>query len=292
MRELPPPPVIEPPKSDQTETDDARQHDTLPDGLLAPPEKPPEAAIELDALQIRAPKRWSFLRRRVRIPPRWQQWLADPQRRNPVGVGLSIAIHVAMIVLLALVLRWPVRTPAAEPILARVVQPVTGDVATAKQTSAVQVHEPVVRQVTAGSLETVALEPPPDLGSEISNTKSQIPDAARREQEVKVDPPVNMTEESVLQQTGSEARPTVPPKVVAPAEDRVPGMAGGSRVPPDLLQAVDALMQEKFKRRTPGGRSEGGATAAARPKARRRSSVHSTGSRPTSAPTAVGASTI
>ena len=34
-------------------------------------------------------------------------------------------------------------------------------------------------------------------------------------------------------------------------------MAGGSQLPPDLLQAIDTLMQGKFKRRTPGGRSEG-----------------------------------
>ena len=34
-------------------------------------------------------------------------------------------------------------------------------------------------------------------------------------------------------------------------------MADGSQLPPDLLQAIDTLMQGKFKRRTPGGRSEG-----------------------------------
>ena len=105
VRELPPPPVVAPPRADHAETDDAQHHDTLPDGLAAPPEKPPEPPIELDALQIRTPGRWSFLRRRVRIPPRWEQWLADPQRRNNVGVGLSIAIHVALVVLLAFVLQ-------------------------------------------------------------------------------------------------------------------------------------------------------------------------------------------
>ena len=73
-----------------------------------------------------------FLRRRVRIPPRWEQWLADPQRRNNVGVGVSIAIHVAIVVLLALVLRAPARTPAAEPIHARAVQPAAGEAAARK----------------------------------------------------------------------------------------------------------------------------------------------------------------
>ena len=216
VRELPPPPIIEPPRADRTEADDVPHHDTMPEGLSAPPEKPQGPAIELDALQIRAPERWSLLRRRVHLPPRWQQWLADPQRRNPVGVGLSIAIHIAMIVLLALVLRWPARTPAAEPICARIVQPVASDVAAAQPASAVRLREPVVRQVTAGALETVALEPPPDLESEISNRKSKIPDVGHREQEAKLDPPVKMAEGFVLQPTGSEARPTVPPRLHHP----------------------------------------------------------------------------
>ena len=43
------------------------------------------------------PGRGNFLRRRVRMPPRWEQWLADPQRRNSVGVGASIVINVALV---------------------------------------------------------------------------------------------------------------------------------------------------------------------------------------------------
>ncbi len=232
-----------------------RHHDTLPEGLSAPPENAPEPPIEFDALQIHMPGRWSFLRRRAHVPPRWEQWLADPERRNHVGVGLSIVIYVAIIALLALVLRWPARTPAAEPIHARVVQPAVGEIAPARQEHVVQLREPVVWQVMAGSLETVMLEPPQDRESEITNLNSKIPDSGHREQDAKIDPPVP-TADAPAAPRGS------PPKVAAPAgvataEDRAPGMAGGSRLPPDLLQAIDALMQEKFKRRTPGGRSEG-----------------------------------
>ncbi len=262
VRELPPPPVIEPPQADRTETDEVRNRDTLPDVLSAPPERTVEAAIELDALQIRTPTQWSFLRRRVRIPPRWEQWLANPQRQNPVGVGLSVGIHVAVIVLLAFVLRWNVRTPAAEPIHARVVESATARAPQTMPERNAPLPEPVVRQITAGALETVSLGPTPDETSEISNLKSKNPGASQKEQVVRVDPPVAMVEGSVLQETGSEAHPTVAPKVAPPvgritAEDRAPGLAAGSQVPPDLLQAIDALMQEKLKRRTPAGRSEG-----------------------------------
>ena len=65
------------------------------------------------------------------------------------------------------------------------------------------------------------------------------------------------------EQTGSEAHPT-PGSEAHPAEDAVPGMADGSQLPPDLLQAIDTLMQGKLKRRTPGGRGEGHGGAHAR----------------------------
>ncbi len=109
--ELPPPPVVEPPVADEAKAVDAKPHDTLPDGLAAPAERPPETPIELDALQIRAPQRWTFLRRRVRMPPRWEQWLADPQRRNNVGLGASIAINIAIVALLASMMHSPTPAP-------------------------------------------------------------------------------------------------------------------------------------------------------------------------------------
>jgi len=266
--ELPPPPVIAPPLSAYSEVDDSQPHDTLPDGLLPsleePAEKSLEPPIELDALHIQMPGRWRSLRRRVRIPPRWEQWLADPQRRTNVGVGSSIAIHIAIIMLLTLVLRGSARTPIAETIHARNVQTATEKAASAKQERDVQLCEPVVRQVAAGVLETVALEPQPDLPSintdlrsEISDLKSKTAEKRPEEQETKLEPPAKIAEESAAPPTGSEAHPTVAPKVAAPQEDPMPGMAGGSRLPPDLLQAIDTLMREKFKRRTPGGRGEG-----------------------------------
>ncbi len=292
--ELPPPPVIVPPRPDRAETDDGHR-DTLPEGLTAPPERPPEPSIELGALQIRTPGKRNFLRRGVRIPPRWEQWLADPQRRNSVGVGLSLAIHVAIVVLLALVLRVPTRTPATEPIQARTVQPAGGETAPEKQDRVVQMPESMVRQLTAGALETVAIEPPADLGSETSDLKSNTAAPGPDEQKAKIEPPLKTTAESNAPQTGSEPRrmgeaglephptgktgweayptgeagseahpmgktgweahPTLPPG--GAAQDPVPGMAGGSGMPPDLLRAIDTLMQGKLKRRTPGGRSEG-----------------------------------
>ncbi len=115
-------------------------------------------------------------------------------------------------------------------------------------------HEPVVRQATAGALETVALEPKTDLRSEISDLKSET---AGKEPEAKIDLPAKTAGEPGDSRTGSEAHPTVAPAGAARAPDPVPGMAGGSQVPPDLMQAVDTLMRDKFKRRTPGGRSEG-----------------------------------
>ena len=263
--ELPPPPVIVmPPPLDGVEADDAQHHDTLPDGLETLPEKPPQPPIELDALQIRASGRWNSLRRRAGIPPRWQQWLADPQRRNSVGVGLSVAAHLAVVVLLALVLRAPARTPAVEPIHARVVQPDLGEKAPAREQYAVQVREPVVRQVIAGALETVALEPPADVPFELADSKSKNVAKGPEEQEPRIVLPVKTAEESAPLRTGSgsEVHPTAPPAGATPAgtipaDNSMPGMADGSRLPPDLLQAIDTFMQGKLKRRTPGGRSEG-----------------------------------
>ena len=66
VRELPPPPIIGPPRPDLAKAADERPQgahpqdagpqDILPDGLVAPPEPP----MELDALQIRPVGRWRF----------------------------------------------------------------------------------------------------------------------------------------------------------------------------------------------------------------------------------------
>lgn len=259
--ELPPPPIIVPLLSDYSEADDSQPHDTLPDGLLAPSEelaeKPLEPPIELGALQIEMPGRWSSLRRRVRIPPRWEQWLADPQRRTNVGVGSSIVIHIAIIMLLALVLRTPARMLTPESIHVRDAQTATGKVASAKQERVVQLCEPLVQQVARGALETVALEPQMDMPSINSDIRSEISDLLSKtaengpeEQEAKIEPPAKVVDETTNV-------PGVAPNVATSQDDLVPGMAGGSRLPPDLLQAIDTLMQDKFKRRTPSGRGEG-----------------------------------
>lgn len=260
--ELPPPPVITPPPivappgTDYAATDPGLHRDTLPDGLAGSAEGPPESPIELDVFQIRTPSRWRFLRGRVRTPSRWEQWLADPQRRNRVGVGSSLAIHVAIIVLLALVLRAPARTPPAEPIQARIVQPAVAETAPATQDRGAQLPEPVVRQVIAGALETLLLEPPADLQSGASDWNAKSAGKRPEEQEAKIAPFLKMADEPAGPRTGKETRPATGSQA-PPTEDPMPGMAGGSRLPPDLLQAIDTLMREKFKRRSPDGRSEG-----------------------------------
>jgi hypothetical protein len=233
--ELPPPPVIAPP-----------QHD-----LDTPLEKQQPAPIELEALQIGMPQR--MLLRHVRMPPRWRRWLADPEKQSRAGIAVSLAMHAALIVLLALVLRAPARSPAADhgymvpAIDARTVQPAGGELTPAGPDHIAGVYEPIVTQLSAGGLETLALDPPDESRSQISNLKSK-----GEEPEAKVELPAKVVEEPSHPQAGPEAQPAV-----APAEDSLPGMVSGSRLPPDLMRAFDAMMQDKFKRRTPGGRGEG-----------------------------------
>ncbi len=248
--ELPPPPVDAPPRANKAEPSEASRHDTLPDDLAAPAETRLQTPIELDALQIRTHGQWGFLHRRVRIPPRWEQWLADPQRRNKIGVGSSIAIHVAIIVLLALVLHSPARIPT-DLIHARTVQPASGETASAMQEPIKPLREPLVRQVTAGALESIAIEPPEEMESEIPDLNAKHGEKQAKEQVPKIEPPGKLAVESGG--AGLEAHPAV----TSPAEEPLPGMADGSQVPPDLLRAIDALMKDKFHRRTPSGRIEG-----------------------------------
>ena len=258
VRELPPPPIVAPPGTDRAESHDGQPRDTLPDGLAAPPEVPRQPPIELDALQIRTPGRWSLLGRRVRMPPRWEQWLADPQRRSNVGVGASIMIHVGIIVLLAFLLHRPAGTLTAEPIQARVVQPAMGDgeADPVKPERVAPLREPIVRQVIPGALETVTLGPL-DADSEVPGLKSKHAGKGPDERDAKIDPPGKIAEESATPRAGrpwvhgARAHPT------SPTEDSVPGMADGSQLPPDLLQAIDTMMRGKLKGRTPGGRVDG-----------------------------------
>jgi len=262
VRELPPPPVVVPPQPYRAESDAAPSDDTLPDGLRAPPEQLAAPPIELDALQIRTLRPWSFLRPRVRIPPRWQRWLADPQRRNSVSVALSIAVNLVLVAVLALVLRSP-QMPATEVIPARFVQPAVAEAPAMAQERLGQLPEPLVRQVTSGALETVAIDSP-HAQSEISNLKSEIlnpeprnPVDGRQPPRPRMEPPAWTVDAPAAPHASSDAHPAVAPQTVISAEDRIPGMESGSRPPPDLLQAVDSAMQGKLKRRTPSGRSEG-----------------------------------
>jgi hypothetical protein len=90
-----------------------------------------------------------------------------------------------------------------------------------------------------------------NLKSEISNSGSASKDAAPdpRAQAAAIDPP--------KLSDGPAASGAPAPAPVQPAPAAEPGMSNGSLVGPDLLQAADALMPGKLKRRTLGGRSEG-----------------------------------
>jgi hypothetical protein len=228
VRELPAPPVIASPMRDT--------------GGLQEKQLPPP--IELEALQIAAPGGRSLFRRRVRLPPRWEQWLADPQRRNGVGLGAGLML-VTLIVLLGLVLRSPLHFSAAETLEARTVLPAGGELAFAGS-DRVLPHEPIVQQLAAAKLETLAIGLPEAAGPSTSDLKSATPHL-----DTKIEPP-KIAADADNPRTGAETPPAVPP-----GDDSLPGMAPGSRMPPDLMEAIDAAMQGKFKRRTKGGRSEG-----------------------------------
>ena len=255
VRELPPPPVVAPPKIDGQE---AEARDILPDGLMVSPKSPPqvpaEPPIELAELQIRPAQSWRILPHRIRIPARWQQWAADPQRREKVGAVASLAIHAAFIVLAAVVLRGPPPATVAEPIQARTIEPVAAE-SPPRQSMESPSCEPLVRQLAAGALEAVTLDPPEEDPTGIADSRSHAGDGSQPP-EPRVGPPVKVVDDAA--DRSNQAHPT--PRTDAPAssaEGPLPGMAEGSQLPPDLLEAIDALMQGKFQRRTPNGRGEG-----------------------------------
>jgi hypothetical protein len=218
----------------------------LPEGLAAPAERQVEPAIELADLRIKAPNRWDRLRRRVRIPPRWEQWLSDPRRRNRVGACTSIALHVAIILLLALVLEAPPPAPSTEPLRARVA-PTTQDAVNAAVPQDDRLLLPTVRQITPQSLESLALAASPDLGLEPLDSGSAEPGTGERPAGMQL--PNRLVDDS----TSPRQRAGRPGGA---SGDAVPGLGAGAGGGPDLLQASDATMQGKLQRRTPGGRSE------------------------------------
>jgi len=245
VRELPPPPVVAP-VAEPPQVGDLVREVKLPEGLKDPNEKELETPIELDALNIRTRRAWSGVRRRISMPARWEQWLADPQRRNGVGMAASVAITVVLLGPLAFVFKAPPRVQAAPQLPARTFPTAAARLSNATASSQ-RVPAPVVRPFDAGALETVAIDLPEDaseagldrmlqnanLKSQISNPKSQISDV----------PP-----------KGSGSNPQAS---AAAAPDAVPGLNVGSAAAPDLLQATDASVQGKLTRRTPDGRSEG-----------------------------------
>ncbi len=237
VRELPPPPVVTPPVADAPQASELIDEATLVGGVGAGFEKEPEPPIELDVLNIRANGAWSSLRRRVRMPPRWEAWLTDPDRRTSVGTTAGLAITVAFVLLSAFVFRAPPRISAPPQLPARTFAATLE--AVPNQTARVErLPEPVVRQIAPGELETVAIEPPddadnPEFKSDISNLKSQISDIRANETGVSQSPPA------------------------APAPEAPLGLGNGAAKGPDLMQAADASMQGKLTRRNQDGRSDG-----------------------------------
>ena len=100
--------------------------------------------------------------------------------------------------------------------------------------------EPVVRQIAAGELETVSIDPPNDAGASGPEFTSEIPNLKSQISEIK----------------SSESGPHSPPAAV-PAPEAPPGLGNGAAAGPDLLQAADASMHGKLTRRNQDGRSEG-----------------------------------
>jgi hypothetical protein len=244
--ELPPPPVIAPPIPIHEQPDNEPPQDRLPDNLVALPEHRAAEPTELGALQIRESPLWTVFRRRVRMSPRWERWLADPERRNRVGMTASVVAQVVLIALWALVLRAPTQTPLAERIDARDVLPPGSEMTVAGPQPALTAPEPIVRLVAPGSLESLGLDPPDDWVAPVSDLEATRQETGADGPLAKIEPPAN-----------SPADPAELPKPQPHRDEPLPGMADGSQLPSDLLQAIDRLMQGKYKRRTPDGRGEG-----------------------------------
>ncbi len=101
---------------------------------------------------------------------------------------------------------------------------------------------------SAGPLETLAIDPPDDASGAASDFKSQISDLKSQISDFKSGIPSAQAPAPNRQSAASS-----PP----PSPDAPPGLNAGSTAGPDLLQAADASVQDKFKRRTPDGRGEG-----------------------------------
>ena len=147
-----------------------------------------------------------------------------------------------LIVLLAFVFKAPAH-PQAEPQLPARTFAAADTFPAAAQIGAAP--EAIVRQ-DAGPLETLAIDPPDDasFNPEPTATAASPATTTKPGGGVIVGPP----------EVSSSPASTTPP---ASASTTAPGLNAGSTAGPDLLQAADASVQDKFKRRTPGGRGKG-----------------------------------
>jgi hypothetical protein len=183
------------------------------------------------------------------VPTRWERWLTDPQRRNGVGTAASVAINVAIILLLAFVFKAPPQGPAAPRLPARTYA-TAADTPSTTAAQSDRVPEAVVRQAVAGALESVAIESPPDAAADGFDGNLQISDLKSQISNLKF-------EISDPKSPASYIQSKEPAQTTAAAPEAPPGLNAGSAAGPDLLQATDASMHGKFKRRTPDGRGEG-----------------------------------
>jgi hypothetical protein len=238
VRELPPPPVVTQPVAEAPQADELLDEAGRAVGVGVLEERELEPSIELDALDIRTKGTWSNLGRRVRMPARWEQWLNDPERRTGVGMSASLVVTLLLIALAGFVFKAPPRVQPPEILPTRTIS--SNDAPTLNQAArTVRPPEPIVRQMKAGELETVAIDPPEDAIAGDSNIKSHIS-------------PLGSTDAGYDQQSPASATMTS-----RPTNDAPPGLGNGTAGGPDLLQAADASMQGKFTRRTPDGRSDG-----------------------------------
>ncbi len=220
VRELPPPPKVAPAASIRQE-------------VIQP------KTIELDSLVIDTEKVGSLFRNRIRMSPRWEQWLANPVRRERVGYGLSILVHLIVLTALAF---WITRLPRRDP------SDEAGEMASPSIASSDQsappdlIAEPLVEQLGEQLVIPIAVNVTVPVNKVASLTPPPKPPNVPMPQpkpQVKNEPPP-----ATAKQPPSSAT-TLPGE---PADAKGPSA--------DLVASIDKFMEGRFKRRTPKNRTE------------------------------------
>lgn len=241
VRELPPPPkIVEElgPDDLPTDSDDlpSEARDILT-ALAEVEEEPPPAPIELADLQIKPPRRLLRWRRRViRVPSRWQRWVAAPQRRKRVGYCVSGFCHLALLLILALAISRVQSEPEGGEIHARSLEDMAVEGPPA--------DGPLVQQIPGAAGLVVRRNQPTEQGSALdADPKPAQPGIAASR------PIEGPHAVPAAQSPAGTAKPEVPPPAVTP-DTKPPS-------PPEAVASNDKKVVGKLNRRLPGGRSEG-----------------------------------